>query len=134
MTGELDLKTLLREMNPILRDGEFVFGVVSSLQQAAALDPLCIFREREGYTVILEKDQADAHGIGYNAVWAWIEISIHSSLEAVGFLAAMSAALAQAGISSNAVSAFYHDHLFVQAHAAQQALAALQSNSEPPAI
>lgn len=132
MTGELDLKTLLREMNPILRDGEFIFGVVSSLQQAAALDPLGVFHEREGYTVILEKGQADAHGIAYSAVWAWIEISIHSSLEAVGFLAAMSAALTQAGISSNVVSAFYNDHVFVQAHAAQQALAALQTSAESP--
>jgi hypothetical protein len=31
----------------------------------------------------------------------------------VGFLAAITARLAQAGISLNAVSAYYHDHLFV---------------------
>jgi hypothetical protein len=53
-------------------------------------------------------------------------------LEAVGFLAAVLPALAREGISTNVVSAFYHDHLFVPAAQAQHALSILQSlsNSE----
>ena len=42
-----------------------------------------------------------------------ITLDVHSSLESVGFLAAVSARLAAAGIPCNAVSAFHHDHLFV---------------------
>ena len=40
-----------------------------------------------------------------------------------------SASLAEAGISVNAVSAFYHDHLFVPEHRADEALALLHGMS-----
>jgi hypothetical protein len=44
----------------------------------------------------------------------------------VGFLAAITASLAEAGISVNAVSAFYHDHLFVPVERAEDAKLLLQ--------
>jgi hypothetical protein len=50
-------------------------------------------------------------------------LTVHSSLEAVGFLAAITARLAETGISVNVVSAFYHDHLFVPHDRADEALA-----------
>jgi uncharacterized protein len=40
-------------------------------------------------------------------------LKVHSSLHAVGLLAAITERLSEAGISVNAVSAFHHDHLFV---------------------
>jgi hypothetical protein len=51
---------------------------------------------------------------------------VHSDLEAVGFLAAVSAALAGAGIPCNAVAALYHDHLFVAEADAERALEVLR--------
>jgi len=59
-----------------------------------------------------------------------ITLTVHSSLEAVGFLAAITGRLAEAGISVNAVSAYYHDHLFVAEHRADEALRLLQSMSK----
>jgi len=56
-------------------------------------------------------------------------LTVHSSLEAVGFLAAVSARLAEAGIGVNAVSAFYHDHLLVPEHRADEAFRVLQDMS-----
>jgi hypothetical protein len=50
---------------------------------------------------------------------------VHSPLQAIGFLAAVSAALTEAGIPCNAVSAFYHDHIFVPADWASRALEVL---------
>jgi hypothetical protein len=47
----------------------------------------------------------------------------------VGFLAAITARLAEAGISVNAVSAFHHDHLFVPADRGDEAMAALRDMS-----
>jgi uncharacterized protein len=58
-------------------------------------------------------------------------LTVHSSLNAVGFLAAVTTQLAEAGISLNAVSAFYHDHLFVPHDRADEALALLQNMSMP---
>jgi hypothetical protein len=51
-----------------------------------------------------------------------VTLNIHSSLEAVGFLAAITTRLAAAGMGVNPVSAFYHDHLFVPADRAEEAL------------
>jgi uncharacterized protein len=55
-----------------------------------------------------------------------ITLDIHSSLEAVGFLAAITTRLAAAGMGVNPVSAFYHDHLFVPAERAEEALGLLR--------
>ncbi|TIW02257.1 MAG: ACT domain-containing protein, partial [Mesorhizobium sp.] len=52
---------------------------------------------------------------------------VHSSLEAVGFLAAITTRLAAAGMGVNPVSAFYHDHMFVPAERAEEALAILRA-------
>ena len=54
-------------------------------------------------------------------------LEIHSSLEAVGFLAAILPPLAAAGIGVNPVSAFHHDHLFVPEQRAAEALAILEA-------
>jgi hypothetical protein len=43
----------------------------------------------------------------------------------------MTARLADAGIGVNAVSAFYHDHLFVPEDRADEALTLLQKMSAP---
>jgi len=58
---------------------------------------------------------------------------VHSALDAVGFLAAVTTRLAEAGISVNAVSAFHHDHLFVPEHRADEALQLLLEMSLGPA-
>jgi len=59
-----------------------------------------------------------------------ITLNIHSSLEAVGFLAAITTRLASAGMGVNPVSAFYHDHLFVPADRADEAMALLTQLAE----
>jgi hypothetical protein len=52
---------------------------------------------------------------------------VRSSLAAVGFLAAVTRALAGAGISANPVSGFHHDHLFVPWDRREEALAVLEA-------
>lgn len=124
MSGEINLTRLLSSMQPTLREGEYVFCTLSA-PGSLDLDPVGFFKEEEGLTVILSRQQAEAAGLPYSAVFAMITLSVHSSLEAVGFLAAIATRLARHGISVNPVSAFYHDHLFVPTAQAETAIALL---------
>jgi len=130
MNGEIDLKKMLRDMQPELNEGEYVFCTLKSYDESLNLKPLASFREREGITVILPRSQADTLSLPYSFVSAWITLTVHSALEAVGLTAAVSQALAQVGISCNIVAAYYHDHLFVPIEDAKRALAALDELSK----
>jgi len=131
MPGERNLKTLLQNMTPELHEGVFVFCSLPEDQEIpAALRPVHIFHEREGTAFIVRRKEAEAAGIPYQFASRMITLTVHSSLEAIGFLAAITGRLAEAGISVNAVSAFYHDHLFVPEHRASEALHLLQNMSK----
>lgn len=107
-----------------------MFCNVPANQIPTDVEPVCIFREAEGVTLIITKQQADELSIPYSFVAAWITLTIHSSLEAVGFTAAISQQLAMAGISCNAIAAYYHDHLFVSIQDAQRAMQILTAMSD----
>jgi hypothetical protein len=127
MTGERDLTALLRYMKPELRPGIFVFCTLAANEIIpAALNPLLTFREQEGTTLVIPREEAQAADLCHAFASRLITLTVHSSLEAIGFLAAITARLAKAGISVNAVSAFHHDHLFVPADRADEAMAILQ--------
>lgn len=127
ITTKTDLQTLLRHVQPVLQDGVYVFAMTDlSLQDAAALNPVQVFREEEGTALILQKDMAEHHGIAYRYPARMITLNAYSALDAVGFLAAITRVLADAGISVNPVSAFYHDHLFVPEERADEAMALLR--------
>ncbi|MBR0825098.1 ACT domain-containing protein [Bradyrhizobium manausense] len=132
MSAERNLQTLLRQMNPEMRDGIFVFSTLPADSKIPdAIAPLLTFSEREGTTLVMRREDADSIGQTWQFASRLITLNVHSSLEAVGFLAAIATRLADAGISINAVSAFYHDHLFVPADRANEALALLQGMSGP---
>ena len=123
MSAETNLLKLLATMKPELQSGEFVFATGScadftDVQNAA----WGWFREPEGTTLILEKSAARAAQLDYAFPSRMITLTVHSSLEAVGFLAVITEKLAAAGISVNAISAYYHDHLFVSIEKADQAM------------
>ena len=128
--GELDLHRLLQGMKPELDPREWVFCTATPEQAGGAIsEAIGLFREAEGVTVILEKSRAETLGLAYSGVWSLVTMTVHSSLDAVGFLAAMTARLAAVGISVNAVSAYYHDHLFVPVYQRQRAMAELDGLS-----
>jgi len=128
MAAERDLDVLLKQMQPELQPGIFVFCTIApDASIPAALNPLLTFREQEGTTLVVPRDEAEAAGLNHAFASRLISLTVHSALDAVGFLAAITARLAEAGISANAVSAFHHDHLFVPEDRANEAMALLQN-------
>ncbi|ESY11217.1 ACT domain-containing protein [Mesorhizobium sp. C386A] len=127
MAGETDLKKLLAAMTPELLPDVYVFATLTpGISRQAGLDPVMVFREREGVTLIVTEDAARAAGLTASFRCRMITLNVHSSLEAVGFLVAITARLAAAGMGVNPVSAFYHDHLFVPAERAEEAMELLR--------
>lgn len=128
MSGEKNLTKLIASMTPVLLSDEYIFGMLEQVdyQQLSVLEPVGTFQEKEGLTVMLTKEKADQHNIGYEGVFKCITLNVHSSLDAVGLTAAVSTKLTQANISANVVAAYYHDHIFVAAKDADNALAALE--------
>lgn len=126
MSGITDLETLLREMRPDLRPGDYVYcSVPADADEWLSLKPLGFFCEDEGLTLIVEKADADKAGLSYGPVMRCITLTVHSALEAVGLTAAVTVALTRHGISANVVAAYHHDHIFVPANDAERALVAL---------
>jgi len=129
MSGETNLQTLLRTISPKLNEGDYVFCTSLTLDNINPKEIIGLFKEEEGWTIILTKTQADSLGLGYTYIAAWITLTIHSSLEAVGLTAAFATALSNEGISCNVVAAYFHDHIFVAKEDAERALVALQKLS-----
>jgi len=129
--GITDLKLLLSGMKPNLVEGEFVYCNVpaSTFADLVHLEPVGLFREREGVTLILPLETARQAGFPAAPAMRMITLDIHSSLEAVGLTAAFATALGNEGISANVVAAYYHDHIFVSVGDADRAMAALQALS-----
>jgi uncharacterized protein len=123
--GETDLQRLLAGMSPELASHPCAIRTQPANASVPA-NAIMLFREAEGMTVIVPVAENDADG----TLWAQLTLRIHSSLEAVGMMAAIAAALAAQDIPCNAVSAYYHDHIFVPWARRNDAVAALQALAE----
>lgn len=130
MTGETDLPRLIASMRPRLSGDVYVFAtLLPGSAMPAGIVPLMSFREAEGTTLVLT--QTEARSAGLHAIFPsrMITLDVHSSLEAVGFIAAVATRLASAGLGVNPVAGYHHDHLFVAADRASEAMAILEAMS-----
>jgi uncharacterized protein len=132
-SGESDLGKLLKRMEPSLLEGKYYFASVGENQLMAISSYLGsivdVFREQEGLSIVFSEDVKDGIAEISNkeiiGPFALITLTVHSDLYAVGLLAKITSALAKEGISVNAFSAYYHDHLFVPYDKKEDAMAAL---------
>ena len=114
-----DPARMVAEMAPRLDAQAWRFVVVADGDLPA--DVFAIIREDEGLSAIMPGEGGD---------FARITLMVHSALEGVGLTAAVSGALAAAGIACNVVAGFHHDHLFVPWQRREEALAVLQRLSQ----
>jgi hypothetical protein len=129
MSGEKDQVRLQQLMAPDLRPETYVYCTFQDHCLPVDISPICTFRESEGLTAIVERSQAIQATVPYIFEAKLITLTVHSSLEAIGFLAMISTALAKAGIPCNAVAAYHHDHLFIPVARAADAMDVLNALS-----
>ncbi len=127
MSSVSDLSILLHGLAPELHPGEFVYCTLDSTDVPATVEPVAAIREAEGLTLVLPRIQAEQLGLGFSFPCAWITLTIHSNLEAVGLTPVVSKALAANGIACNIIAGYYHDHLFVPFKHAERAMNTLIS-------
>ena len=123
--GETNLEVLIRNMEPVLNEGEYVFASVTDIEKIPRSMTICEVKEKEGMTIVVTKKDAEQLGLAIDFVAAWITLNIHSSLDAVGLTAAFATALGKNNISCNVIAGYYHDHIFVATKDAEKAMEVL---------
>ena len=97
----------------ILNRGEYVFCFIEDINKISMNNIICSFKESEGYSIIISKEEAIKNNLPFYFVSAWITLEIDSTLDSIGLTSAFSKKLTKAGISCNVIAAYHHDHIFV---------------------
>ena len=97
----------------ILNKGEYVFCSIIDINKISMSNIICSFKESEGYSIIISKEEATINNLPFYFISAWITLNIDSKLDSVGLTSSFSRELSKAGISCNVIAAYLHDHIFV---------------------
>ena len=126
---KFELKDILGNLKPRILEGSFVFTTSNDELDhlMKTFKPIATFREEEGITLVISKDEADKFNIKYDSLFCCISLGVHSNLNSYGLISSISSELTKKKISSNVFSGFYHDHIFVQADLADTALQVINS-------
>ncbi|NOE17387.1 ACT domain-containing protein [Ruegeria atlantica] len=116
-----DTNAMIAGMHPDLQPGEFAF-VVWPEDKPWPQGTRASCAEAEGLSLVVPIAAAPKDAVAMRC----ITLQVHSSLEGVGLTAAVSSALARAGIPANMVAGYHHDHVYVPSGCSQDAMRILQ--------
>ena len=129
-----NLNELLRTMTPYLNEGIYLFATVEPDTAIPLSEIISSIQEQEGLSIVVSEQTAQKYQLNAQFRAAWITLTVHSDLAAVGLTAAFAAALGQAQISCNVVAGNYHDHIFVPYEQADLAMSVLRKLQQDAAI
>jgi uncharacterized protein len=124
--GETDLSKMLASLR-IERRREPVTVVHLAEPVALGAGVMAVIAEDEGTTAVVTVAEAERRGWPVEFRAAWLTVTVHSSLEAVGLTAALAGELADVGIPCNVLAGYFHDHLLVPWDQADVAIQRLES-------
>ena len=132
MTKESSLQEILQQLEPALSTETFVYVGVSSqsLLKVLGYDPVAFFKEKEGITLIVRKEDADNNFLSYKHELCQIVFHAPFHFDCVGLTAIVTSALAKAGISVIPQLTVYNRSLYVKkedAHTALEILKVMQA-------
>jgi hypothetical protein len=126
MPGETDLSSMLSSLR-IERRVEPVTVVHRPGPVGLGDGVMAVITESEGTTAIVSITEAERRGWPIEFRAAWLTVTVHSSLDAVGLTASLAGVLADRGIACNVLAGYFHDHLLVPLDRADEAIAALEA-------
>jgi hypothetical protein len=118
---EGELSGILTSLSIARRPGRFAFVDRADLPDGATVHATVL--EAEGTSAVIELGPAASTLPGFVA--AWLTVEAHSALDGVGLTAALTGALADAGIACNVLAGRVHDHLLVPEDQADRAVSVL---------
>ncbi len=129
--AETDLSRLLSALTVKRHEGVWRFETIPAEQSSwvelvnlrDSRGIAMLFQEEEGLSIIIQANDDTPE----DNRWAWLELSVYSDLQAVGFLAQVAAALTEVGVPCNAIAAYHHDHIFVPESRATDAIVAIEA-------
>lgn len=126
MPGETDLSKMLASLR-IERRQEPVTVVHLAEPVALGAGVMAVIEEDEGTTAVVTVTEAERRRWPGDFRAAWLTVTVHSSLEAVGLTAALADVLADVGIPCNVLAGYFHDHLLVPLDRVDRAIQRLES-------
>lgn len=134
MAGETDLGLMLRDLEIRRREGVYVYVHLAPGVTLPDAPLSALVTEVEGTTVVMRETDADVAGLDWSFRAAWLTLTVHSSLDAVGLTAAVSTALAVQDIPCNIIAGYHHDHLLVPEEHADAAMDILDNLAHRPEV
>jgi len=107
------------------RPGVFTYIAVQVPTPGLLAAAQAVVKEGELTTIVLPVEAAQRAGQPVVVRLAWLTLTVHSSLEAIGLTAAVSARLTEKGIACNVLAGYHHDHLLVPLERVDDAVGAL---------
>jgi hypothetical protein len=108
-------------LDAVVVPGTYAFSSVPVGTDLSGVPVVATMLEREGLSVVCPEQDAVSRGWKVLFRSAWIQLGCATALDGIGLTAAVSTALAGAGISCNMVAGAYHDHVFVPVERAAEA-------------
>jgi hypothetical protein len=119
-----DLSRLLADLAVTRRPGRWC--LVCAVVVPSNVSVAATIVEDEGVTSVVSVADAERLGVEPGFVAAWLTLTVHSPLDAVGLTAVVATALAAEGIACNVLAGYHHDHLLVPEDRADRAVAVLE--------
>ncbi len=123
--GETDLELMLATLAVQRRPGVFAYIAVEVPTPGLMAAAHAVVREGRLTSIVLPIEAAERAGQAITVQFAWLTLTVQSSLDAVGLTAAVSTQLAANDIPCNVLAGYHHDHLLVPVDRADDAIAAL---------
>ncbi len=123
--GETDLELMLATLAVQRRPGVFAYIAVEVPTPGLMAAAHAVVKEGRLTSIVLPIEAAERAGQATTVQFAWLTLTVQSSLDAVGLTAAVSTQLAAIDIPCNVLAGYHHDHLLVPVDRADDAIAAL---------
>ncbi len=135
MDNGTSLRSVFQTMHVSCDNDPYGFATKEGEVAVAIRDVAGLFHEDEGLTIIASTRYLESIGLAYTGPYARLTISFSATHNIPGFSAILVQKLAEVGIPTGVIAAYFHDHIYVPYDYRKEAIALLKNlRNEPEAV